>query len=507
MNKRQYLEGLRCAKNLFLSFYKKELAELNDNSMLAMQIGKDFEDVVRKLIAPQGIDITSYGNKMDDYIQETQSELERHSIVPDEPLILYQATFKSRAEGIVTMTDILIKNKDSVEIIEVKAICELTDLIIYDTAFQYCCLTGAGLNISKFSVAYVNKNYVRGDELTSDLILLKDVTKVVKRLRPRVLKNIQRFQKILKRAEEPDTDIGMHCFANNKCPFWGYCTEYLGPQNIFQIKSMRLEKKMKLHWKGISSIEQLTEGNHKLTDLQRIQIMSALEDKIVIQKPALEAWLKPVLEAEENIFMDFESLGGLPLYEGCKPFQNICFQWSIQCYSRSTKQIHEKHFLADPGKDPRREFIESLIAHISEFDNEAPIIVYNLAFEKTQLKTLAILFPEYEDDIKSIISRLYDLMEVFRKRIYYDKRFEGSYSIKKVFEVICPEPTSGAKSYKFLRINNGVQASLAYHTLGAMSKKEADIVRNDLIRYCSNDTICMLDIIRSLEEVVYPVEF
>jgi Domain of unknown function(DUF2779) len=57
--------------------------------------------------------------------------------------------------------------------------------------------------------------------------------------------------------------------------------------------------------------------------------------------------------------------------------------------------------------DPRRQFAETSIAALSGQDT--PIIVYS-AYERTQLRRLASLFPDLAAEIAAIIDRLADLL-------------------------------------------------------------------------------------------------
>ena len=89
-----------------------------------------------------------------------------------------------------------------------------------------------------------------------------------------------------------------------------------------------------------------------------------------------------------------------------------------------------------------------------DLSNGGTVIVYNEAFEKTRLKELAQLFPEYAESLLKIRDHIFDLLHVLtgNKNVftlciriypdeaeawagsinYYHNKMAGSYSIKKV---------------------------------------------------------------------------
>jgi predicted RecB family nuclease len=490
--KRDFLLGLRCPKSLYLSKHNPELhKEVDYKTLLIMDEGKRFERVVQELIVPGGLDNTSQGKNMDDYLASTIIELQKKECV------LYQATFRTPSCETV-MCDILKKDGDAIEILECKMVTVLTETEIYDCSFQYHVLTSLGYKISKFSVAFVNKDYIREEDLTSDFISIKDVTTAVKKLRPRVESNIERFRKILKRPEVPEKDLGVYCLKPDPCPFKENCFGVLPERSIMGLKAMRLEKKLGFYYKNILSLEQLMEGNHKLTDNQLIEATCAIENKIVIQPGPLQEWFEPLQKAKGVFFMDFESVNSCLPIKGTKPFSHICTQYSLHYLNRITNEVRHFEFLADfTIEDPRESFIKNLICHLGEFDRKAPIVVFS-AYETTRLRELSRVFPEYENDINEINGRIFDLMEIFRSKIYYDPRFKGSYSIKSILPVMCP-----ALSYKDLEINNGAQAAYEYQRLNTLSKKEANKRRQCLLNYCKMDSYAMLVLLQELEEISF----
>ena len=74
---------------------------------------------------------------------------------------------------------------------------------------------------------------------------------------------------------------------------------------------------------------------------------------------------------------------------------------------------------------------------------------------------------------------------------------EGSYSIKKVLPVLCPE-----LSYKELPIGDGVAAMGAFEKMYNVTDETViNETRKNLLKYCELDTYAMVRILEELEEL------
>jgi hypothetical protein len=149
-------------------------------------------------------------------------------------------------------------------------------------------------------------------------------------------------------------------------------------------------------------------------------------------------------------------------------------------------------FLAEPGEDPRKKFIENLLKVTKE---KGDVLVYDRAFEVTRLKEIARDFPKYIDEIENFILRIKDLMVPFQKKYYYAPKMKGSYSIKAILPSLVP-----GLSYDELEINEGGLASIAYESL----QTETDLmfhaeIKQQLLEYCKLDTFGMVKILEKLE--------
>lgn len=194
-------------------------------------------------------------------------------------------------------------------------------------------------------------------------------------------------------------------------------------------------------------------------------------------------------------FLDFETFqDAIPQYAGTRPFEQTPFQYSLHILDAPDAQLEHKEFLANANQDPRRTFIDALIA---DLPSSGTVIVYNRSFEAGILRKLAGNFTELETSIENILARFFDLMAPFQRRDYYHPQMHGSYSIKKVLPALVP-----SLNYNDLAIAEGASASRAFLKLRWLEDlQEINQIRTNLLEYCKLDTLAMVEIWKILQEI------
>lgn len=134
---------------------------------------------------------------------------------------------------------------------------------------------------------------------------------------------------------------------------------------------------------------------------------------------------------------------------------------------------------------------------VQDINPEGSIVVYNMSFEKGCLKELADQFIDLLPSLNNMIDRLWDLLDPFSKKWYYDPRFNGSASIKKVLPVFAPDLT-----YADLDIQHGDDALAKYLCFinDSLSPIERAKIKKDLLTYCELDSIAMVRILSILRK-------
>jgi hypothetical protein len=125
--------------------------------------------------------------------------------------------------------------------------------------------------------------------------------------------------------------------------------------------------------------------------------------------------------------------------------------------------------------------------------------VWNAAFEATRNKEIRKDHPEYAAAMESINARMFDLMVIFRKKLYTQHEFYRSYSIKNILPVLVPE-----LSYKELAIQEGGTASISWPILidGETPAPQRDELKKNMLLYCGLDTLAMVRILENLQKEI-----
>ena len=217
-------------------------------------------------------------------------------------------------------------------------------------------------------------------------------------------------------------------------------------------------------------------------------------------------------------YLDFESFPcPLPRYKNEKPYMQSVFQYSLHIENKKGKcdfDKNHKEYLAPDFSDHRRELVEKLIEDI-DLTKGGTVIVYNKNFEHTRIEEFSELYPEYKEALYKINAHMFDLLDLVKTNIslyqelgfsegeskevnYYHNDLAGSYSIKKVL------PVFSSLSYSDLKVGNGGEAIAAYSKFPFLEKDDLEQLRDDLLKYCKQDTWAMVvvlwELIKRLEK-------
>jgi hypothetical protein len=193
-------------------------------------------------------------------------------------------------------------------------------------------------------------------------------------------------------------------------------------------------------------------------------------------------------------FLDFETvMPAVPIFEGCRPYSQVPFQFSLHLQNSSTDELKHREYLADGSDDPRGGFLQALQASLG---TEGSIVSYNASFETSRLRELASQYPEHREWINLALPRFHDadLLALFRSFALYHPDQHGSASIKSVL------PAFTDLSYSDLSIQDGGTASNQFLLLlkGLVPPNEISDLRGNLLKYCERDTLAMVKLVEKL---------
>jgi hypothetical protein len=224
-------------------------------------------------------------------------------------------------------------------------------------------------------------------------------------------------------------------------------------------------------------------------------------------------------------FVDFETvMPALPVFPGTSPYQVAKVQWSIHTLHEDGALHHAEYLAEDCSCDPGPEFARTLLDALGERGT----FVHYSAYERTALVDIALRHPEFRERLvdripgfhEPLAKKLaqqgaspeelrrptagglaaFDLgMRVVRDGCRHPVLGIGGWSIKKAIKVLAPD----LPPYDALAVSNGDQAMLA--TVEMLSPEtpaeRAAQIRRDLLEYCRQDTLAMVEIYRTLERI------
>ncbi|MEA3429287.1 MAG: DUF2779 domain-containing protein [Thermodesulfobacteriota bacterium] len=480
-SKTLFIKGLQCHKALYLQKYHPELKDdISDAKEALFGSGRDVGVFAQRLF-PGGVEIPYEDKTLSDQIKQTQAEIKRGTAT------IYEAAFGYK--GAFCKVDILHKGKKGWEIYEVKSSTGMDDVYYDDVAFQYYVLKNTGLSVSKASLVHLNNQYVKNGKIKAGkLFAVQDVTKIAKKMKPDISRELKKQRKMLK-GNIPDIDIGEYCDNPYECDFASYCWSHIPENSVFDLRERGVNK-FDLYRQGIIRMKDIPKD--MLNFKQGIQIEGTLKKKNHIIKENIRDFLKSLWHP--LYFLDFETfMPPIPIFDGTRPYQQIPFQYSLHYLKRKGVKLKHHEFLASPNCDQRKELTEKLI---NEIPDNACVLAYNMSFEVKILESMAVWFPEHSDRIENITGNMKDLMAPFRSKDCYLWQMNGSYSIKAGLPALIPE-----LSYDEMEISNGGMAMDAYSTMRQTEDlKELERIRKALLTYCKLDTLGMVRIVEKLRE-------
>jgi predicted RecB family nuclease len=482
ISKSQFMSGVQCLKRLYWQVHEPELGVFPDAAALAiMEQGGAVGRLARQLFAG-GVEVSS---RDPEQAIRTTRELIANPEVP----AIFEAAFEDG--GVFVRVDILHRRRDNRwRLIEVKSTADLKEQHLDDLAIQHRVVSRSGLDLASSCLAHVNRNYVYtgGDIDVWRFFRMKNLTRRVERLLPKLTFQLRSELRVLVMPNPPEIPTGPHCTNPITCEFFDRCNPPLPDDHIGYLPRLHASAEEALEELGVESIYDIPE-DFPLSERQRRACASV---------QAGQPWFNPELgKALESLryplhFMDFESVNpAVPTFSGMRPYDQLPFQWSVHVLREPSTEPEHYEFLATDASDPRPEFITSLCALLGE---SGSIVVYNQQFESQRLSELAAYFPEFAERIEQIQSRLWDLLPIVRNHVYHPQ-FAGSYSLKAVLPALVPE-----LSYDGMAVANGQDAGLAWESLvrGGLDQSEREQTRKALLDYCGKDTLALVRLLETL---------
>ena len=497
LSKSKYCAFVQCPKNLWLGVNKPELAVSDASAESRMEEGNVIGDLAMQIFG-EYVEVTAF--KPDGKLDLSKMIADTKDLMNKKAPVICEASFSYN--GDYCAVDILKREGDGYAIYEVKSSSEAKDVYITDISYQKYVLLNCDVNVTGTYLVLINKDYVFDGELKpGELFKIVDVSSAVEEKIGGVKANVLEANRVLSEKDEPSVDISIACDEPYPCAFWQYCTKHLPSPSVFDVcgsSSFSFKMMLEYYKSGKNSFDALSHEEKVMkNNFRSLQISHEINDLPThVDKDAIREFLSTLWYP--LYFLDFETMAPtIPEFVGTKPGERIPFQYSLHYIENERGELHHKEFLAESGENPLRRISERLCEDIPE---NACVIAYNKGFERGCLKELASRFPDLSDHLLKIRENIRDLMTPFFKGHYYNRRMNGSYSIKKVLPAIFPDDP--ALDYHNLEgIHNGGEAMTMFPKIKDLPPKEQDIVRKNLLKYCELDTYATVKIWQELVRV------
>lgn len=378
--------------------------------------------------------------------------------------------------------DILHKVNDGYEIYEVKSVVNPNPFHYQDVSFQKYVLEKCGLKITKAAVLTINSDYIRGERL--DVKALFTVNELNSK------NELPEIDSIVDKIRNIETLPFLEASAKCKdCSYFNYCYKDLPSNNVFNISGLRDQHKY--YNKGLITFNDVCPY---LSGNQLLQVNCELSET---DPPVNKEKLNEILNKLEYplYYLDFETVSPvIPIYPNSRPNQKIIIQYSLHYQLTPTSPLQHLEYLADSLNDLRREVSNRLINDLGE---KGSIIVYHKSFEGGAIKSLANDVPDLAQKLQALITRIFDLEEVFTSKSVYNRKMQGRTTIKYVLPAMS---TDFEEAYHELNnVHNGTEAMTNFYQMLTLEKEARDNLRQDLLNYCCLDTLAMVEILKALE--------
>lgn len=489
LSKSKFLSGTQCEKKLWYDYNRTDLKQpVDERTQAVFDLGHRIGILALEMF-PNGKDATP-----EDYSNLKPSIDKTQQWIAENEQTIYEATFST--DNAFCMLDILHQENGELWAIEVKSSTGVKDYHITDASLQYYVMKKNGVVPDKFFLMHINNQYVKIGEITSELFTLTDITDFVIENQGWVEENLYRLQEMLKSKTEPKIEIGNQCNSPFSCEYQYHCWKHVPENSVFELYRGG-HKGWELYEQKVLKLEDIPD-DFPLTHFQTLQRNSLKNNEKYFNKEAVKNeishWEFPLY------FFDFETVfPAIPIIDGTRPYQQVPFQYSLHIMTKNGNISH-KEFLANPedfsnAKNPLQQMVDQMK---QDFGTKGNIVTYNCGFEIMVLNMLAEHCASDADFLHQLVSRVVDLLPVFRGGHCYFPVMKNSASIKYVLPAIAPEFT-----YQNLEIQEGGTASDLY--LQSIENKgfvETTLSRN-LLKYCERDTEAMVIIYQFLINKIY----
>jgi CRISPR/Cas system-associated exonuclease Cas4 (RecB family) len=321
LSKTDFLKYQVCPSYLWLWKYKPEVVPADEEEYIKRrkEQGNEVEKYARQLF-PNAVLVET---------KNTQAKHDTEKLVADGVKTIFQATVFTDS-GLFAMADVITYNNadKTWTLFEVKGTNSVKKEHIYDLAFQKSAFEEAGYEIGKTGVIFLNKEYRRKPTIVaSEFLTQEDTTDKVDEILLTIKDQIKDALVSIADTAEPTSCSCRLRTRSNHCPTFKLLNPDIPEYSVFNITNMRDKKLASLIDEEIFNISDVPD-DMKLSVPQKNQVEATKTGNVKIDKDSIERILDDLVFP--LYFLDYETVStAVPLYEGCRPYQQIPFQYSL----------------------------------------------------------------------------------------------------------------------------------------------------------------------------------
>lgn len=476
ISKTSFLKFEQCHKAFFLYKNHPYLRDkVSIDKQLTFKRGHDVGFFAQQLF-PGGIDVSkevkgsAAGAELTTTLIENKTE------------VIYEATFIFK--GVLIMVDILTFVDGTYTAYEVKSSMKISETYLKDAYLQYYVLKNSLPAFEDLFLVTLNPDYILENEVEPKKLFRKRSVKL------KAEENFAYFDHQIKVAHHlldenliPNIPIGKHCFRPYQCDYFGTCWKGTIHENsIFNLPF--IDKTLLFEWynSGIRNIQEVSDD--MVEKAVALKIKNAfISNETIIDKPKITQFLSRLKQPMAAMDMEIWS-SAIPQLQGTKPFEQVPF---LVCFYDG---FNSSHFFAAHVNDERKLFANELI-QLSE--NYASIVVYDRTMELGVIDNLIKRFPELEEALQRLKSKLIDVFDIFLDLAYYNPAFKSNFSLKVVSSILL-------KDVEYSKISSGLEAMNYFEQFRlADTDENKELFRKALIDYCDTDSTATLKLVEFLK--------
>lgn len=447
LSKTSFIKGWQCQKQLYLYKNRYFLRDKLTPKQLAIFSRGHHVGKLAWQLFPNGIDASPKSPmQYEKALQQTQS------LIQEGQKVIYEASF--RYNKCLSILDILVQENGNYLAYEVKSSLSITDTYLMDAAFQYYVMAGAGFTPTRFSLIFVNKDYVfRPNFCANAYFIIQDITEKLIALQPTIEAQVELSKETILLPHSPNIDLGTHCETPYRCDFIGFCRKNLPRSNVFSLSDIPTETQYQLYQNRKIDLIEISKDDLD-TPVAQSQLFAHKHDVFLIDLPPLEPFKK-----EATVAFWVWDAPAVPLFETHTPYTPILLGLFIKPLNCAVKPL----FLGYKKGDSYLDFIKQ----INELIQHKDLISYDLC--------------DY-DTLFSETNRPIFLFEWVKAKRYYHFNIMGNYELTHVAK-------STLSDTQFPSIKGTIKHIEALKNHLTSLFDSTDLISNDAVEFVENQML------------------